>query len=379
MSAYVGDSIVFTYIAFHNLAIHQNASCDETDSVLLASEQNSPYTYLVKEEDVGELTFACQISGHCASGQLLTFDIKKYSASSTGCGAGSGCGASGCNSTCGGGCGGGSAACGGSKNTTSVGATGSGSVTPHFQHYVMELPANPGEPSTPVYFTDDNDVVGILANGVVLDSHKATWSYDSCVGHSDGRHQYHYHIPPFCFLTSMGLPTPDSPDWWINDAGTEVRSYSDMAAQFPTKSIINPLRYSPVIGFARDGFPIFGPYDDQGKLMLAATDVDLDECNGKLDSKGNYGYYLTVDPPFSPPCLRGKMGTFSYRTTDILCPSEGVTNLFIEQKDILANCETVQFGAAPDCATTEAASSATAMANQMSAVLMCMFLLLIGV
>ena len=82
-----------------------------------------------------------------------------------------------------------------------------------------------------------------------------------------------------------------------------------------------------MVGWARDGFPIYGPYDDEGNLQRGATfGGDLDECNGKEDSNGNYGYYMTADPPFAPPCLRGKVGVFNYFTTDITCPSDGISN-----------------------------------------------------
>ena len=89
----------------------------------------------------------------------------------------------------------------------------------------------------------------------------------------------------------MGIPVPSTPDWWINDAGTEVRTYDDMAAQFPSSSSVMASRQvpvgsslfsSPVVGFARDGFPIFGPYDEEGTL-LTASGGSLDECNGKTE------------------------------------------------------------------------------------------------
>lgn len=204
----------------------------------------------------------------------------------------------------------------------------------------MKIPVNPGTPSEPTYFHGE-DVIGLLSNGVVLDSHQPTWAYDSCVGHSDGKHQYHYHIPPFCLLDAMGLSVPSTPDWWINDEGTEVRAYADMVTQFLTSS-----GSSPVIGFARDGFPIFGPYDDEGTLV---TSTGLDECNGKIDGLGNYGYYLSVDPPFAPTCLRGKRGVFSYIVTNEVCPVEGITNTFVTQTEIISKCEGLPFENIVDC------------------------------
>lgn len=210
----------------------------------------------------------------------------------------------------------------------------------------MSIPVSPGEPgdAKPVA---NNEVIGIMVNGVILDNHKATWSYDSCNGHSDTAHQYHYHLPPICFLETMGYPVPDSHKWWINDAGTEVRAYEDLAEQFPATADSGS---SPVMGFARDGYPIFGPYDDKGVLQHAAAyGGDLDECNGKVDSKGNYGYYLTVDPPFAPPCLRGEKGSLSYYTTDIVCPANGIANTVIHPDSVVAKCETASFNDVGDC------------------------------
>ncbi len=97
---------------------------------------------------------------------------------------------------------------------------------------------------------------------------------------------------------------------------------------------------SPVIGFAADGFPIFGPYfDDNGTVRKAVsgytlkagiresqsgegafpggtyngmfrddyafTDAgDLDECNG-MTVDGVYGYYLTDSFPWVLNCFTG--------------------------------------------------------------------------
>jgi len=143
----------------------------------------------------------------------------------------------------------------------------------------------------------------------------------------------------------MGVSTPESVQWWIDSDetttatarsghggvhGPTVRAYDDMAAQWPSSG--TP---SPVIGFARDGYPIFGPYDESGALVSSMEyGGDLDECNGKMDESGNYGYYVTPNPPFSPPCLRGEVGAFSYAGTALTCPAEGVMNMVIGQSEI---------------------------------------------
>jgi len=129
-----------------------------------------------------------------------------------------------------------------------------------------------------------------------------------------------------------------------------VRNFSEMAAQWPTTASAA----SPVIGFARDGYPIFGPYDENGDLQRGMDfGGDLDECNGKTNSAGRYGYYLTVDPPFAPPCLRGEIGLFTSVSTNKMCPKDGIANTIIDQNVIdRANCDDVRdFGELLDCIT----------------------------
>jgi arylsulfatase A-like enzyme len=95
---------------------------------------------------------------------------------------------------------------------------------------------------------------------------------------------------------------------------------------------------SPVVGFAADGFPIFGSYfDDQGAIRKALSSYrlkegtrlsgagepggsydgayrddyeyidgvgDLDECNG-MTKGGVYGYYITQSYPYVLACFSG--------------------------------------------------------------------------
>ena len=117
---------------------------------------------------------------------------------------------------------------------------------------------------------------------------------------------------------------------------------------------------SPVIGFAADGFPIYGHWfiDSNNQLVRAESSYEtfntnsrtpietalhgtpptpwdiennpdefesdfglemgryeedwyfagtgnLDECNGAYDINGDYGYYITDKYPFTPPCTFG--------------------------------------------------------------------------
>ena len=66
--------------------------------------------------------------------------------------------------------------------------------------------------------------------------------------------RYHYHIPPICLLKSLGGTVPKRSDWWISN---------NPETQWPESTD----RESPLVGWAMDGFPIFGPYDPISKKL----------------------------------------------------------------------------------------------------------------
>jgi YHYH protein len=114
--------------------------------------------------------------------------------------------------------------------------------------------------------------IGMALNGVVffnpfeaagmnaIEGYSEIW-LDSCCGHPQQEGVYHYHKFPSCVKT----PFPD-----------EGRGHS------------------PVIGFAFDGYPVHGPYEETG---LMARDLKgerpLDVCNGHSDPKRGYHYHVT--------------------------------------------------------------------------------------
>lgn len=132
------------------------------------------------------------------------------------------------------------------------------------------------------------------SNGFRVDSHNA---------HAQGDGTYHYHGTPNAF--------------YDQDDSSKA---------------------SPIIGFAADGFPIFGPYfDDNGNIRKATSSYrlksgnrpsgegnpggsydgtfrddyefaeglgDLDQCNG-MTIDGVYGYYITDEFPYVIACFTG--------------------------------------------------------------------------
>ena len=114
--------------------------------------------------------------------------------------------------------------------------------------------------------------IGTAVNGVVyfnpfeqggmnaVEGYSEVW-LDSCCGHPQQTGVYHYHKYPVC-----------------------VKS--------PFKD--NGKQHSPVIGFAFDGFPIYGPYESEGLMAKDAVgEQTLDACNGHADSVRGYHYHVT--------------------------------------------------------------------------------------
>ncbi len=114
--------------------------------------------------------------------------------------------------------------------------------------------------------------IGMALNGVVffnpfeMEGMNAVAGYsevwlDSCCGHPQQTGVYHYHKYPTCVKSPF------------KDDGKQ---------------------HSPVIGFAFDGFPIYGPYEADGKM---AKDLEgsqaLDVCNGHSDKERGYHYHVT--------------------------------------------------------------------------------------
>ena len=127
--------------------------------------------------------------------------------------------------------------------------------------------------------------IGFALNGVVffnpfeaggmnaVEGYSEVW-LDSCCGHPEQRGVYHYHKYPVCVKSPF------------RDSGKE---------------------HSPVIGFAFDGFPVYGPYESSGMMAKDMTgDNALDVCNGHKDDVRGYHYHVT--PGRFPYILGGYAG-----------------------------------------------------------------------
>ena len=128
--------------------------------------------------------------------------------------------------------------------------------------------------------------IGTALNGVVffnpfeaggmnaVEGYSEVW-LDSCCGHPAPSGVYHYHKYPSCVKS----PFAD-----------------------------NGKQHSPVIGFAFDGFPVYGPYESAGVMAkdLKEGQLALDVCNGHSDDLRGYHYHVT--PGRFPYILGGYAG-----------------------------------------------------------------------
>ncbi|WP_374353627.1 YHYH protein [Chitinimonas sp.] len=142
------------------------------------------------------------------------------------------------------------------------------------------LPANPVVAASPSCL--NGGAIGILTTGAVvfngLDAENrdavAHEVQDRCQGHPERNGSYHYHNVSAC----------------IKDKTT-------------------PSEHSPLVGYAYDGFGIYGRYGENGKLL---SNADLDECHGhshEIDWDGKrvtmYHYHATWEYPYTLGCYRG--------------------------------------------------------------------------
>ena len=127
--------------------------------------------------------------------------------------------------------------------------------------------------------------IGIAVNGVVFfnpfdaGSQDASNIMDSCCGHPTPGNLYHYHKYPVCL---------NSP--WADEGKT----------------------HSPLIGWAFDGFPIYGPYESAGVMAKDVTgDHALNAFNLHFDRDRGWHYHVT--PGKFPYIIGGYWGTADTR------------------------------------------------------------------
>lgn len=150
------------------------------------------------------------------------------------------------------------------------------------QDYVFALPRQPILAATATPLPLDAPI-GAMLNGipffastsavygdVMSSSSQALLLLDKCNGLVDAGGDYRYYASPDCLLEQLGV------------------------------SLTQMNQPSPLIGYALDGFPLYGPYTEAGMLP-----TDLDACNGRIGDDGNYRYHVTTTAPYLIGCFHG--------------------------------------------------------------------------
>ncbi|TWU51756.1 sulfatase-like hydrolase/transferase [Rubripirellula reticaptiva] len=122
--------------------------------------------------------------------------------------------------------------------------------------------------------------IGVATNGVIffnpfdhIFETDAVWRLDRCCGHPSPQSAYHYHKYPVC------VKTP-----WSDEGKM----------------------HSSVIGFAFDGFPVYGPYEADGMLAKDDTQNPLNDFNLHTDDQRGPHYHVT--PGKFPHIIGGYWG-----------------------------------------------------------------------
>jgi hypothetical protein len=173
------------------------------------------------------------------------------------------------------------------------------------------------------YGINIDTVTGVSVDGVVIftpDSANnvdpfyppagfSTESVDSCLAHCQAAGIYHYHIVSGCMVNP---PTgPISSCAVLSNCSSNISTYA--ISQFASYQTLT------VVGLAKDGHAIYGPYLSAGTRVTSGFDV----CNGMFhDSIGNYAYFATSTYPY----LVGCFGPGNYPSFGPNCTINGVSS-----------------------------------------------------
>ena len=131
---------------------------------------------------------------------------------------------------------------------------------------------------------------------------------DQCLSHPTFQGEFHYHVASGCILNPpVGNVTGCSPTIGCanNIANYSIGTFSNY-------------KNLTVIGIAKDGHVIYGPYLSTGYQVTSGFDM----CNGMFyDSIGNYGYFVTSTYPYITGCF----GPGNYPSFAPNCTTNGVT------------------------------------------------------
>ncbi|CDW77974.1 UNKNOWN [Stylonychia lemnae] len=168
------------------------------------------------------------------------------------------------------------------------------------------------DPEYNEYSGNFESIVGIALNGVPIHTGNSEYgsdvfypkqfgkkvysgkkiSVDKCLGGSEYSGYYHYYAWSPCILPSGPSRNSDS------DSCNLIPACKDDALAYSLSFMKNQEKTIMVIGVARDGHSILGPYRKDG-MLWQPCDVDL--CNG-LEIAGIYYYVTTMFHPYTVGC-----------------------------------------------------------------------------
>ena len=136
--------------------------------------------------------------------------------------------------------------------------------------------------------------IGVAVNGVAIYAYDTNLTKrDGCFGHKiDGAYVYVEAFP--CLFGDDRNHYHSVKEAAYIGFGTSIRPDGTAAAD-PRSRFFR----SGVIGVMNDGFPLFGPLDENGH-----THQGLDECGGKYDNEGEYAYYASLATALHDRVLR---------------------------------------------------------------------------
>ena len=174
---------------------------------------------------------------------------------------------------------------------------------------------------------------------------------DSCLAHCQNVGIYHYHIASGC---AVNPPTGNiSSCAGTSACSSNISSYS--LSGFASYQTLT------VIGVARDGHVIYGPYISSGNRVTTGFDV----CNGMFyDSIGNYAYFSTSTYPY----LTGCFGPGNYPSFGPNCTTNGVSSYSMSSyaASFLSSNASNSTTVSTVSSTTVASNSSTTVASNSS-------------
>jgi len=194
--------------------------------------------------------------------------------------------------------------------------------------------------ATPSFATNNTEISLNIDNAILLNGVKVDLLAAACFGVGDGKvgcnnNDQAWRYDPMFAANGFRVDSHNAhsqPDGSYHYHGTPNALYS----------ADNNASESPVVGFAADGFPIYGPFFNDGDTIRQAFSSyqlkngsrptgnddpggvydgtyrddyqfvegygDLDECNG-MTINGVYGYYITTGYPYILTCFKGSPDT----------------------------------------------------------------------